>query len=433
MTLVHKCRFIPFMPSAITALAYHQQTLAVVRENSCLELWNLQDKYLEKQLFVNQKVEALAFIDSFLICATLQGQLLIFQDLQLVLSVDSQGGAIWSMAVFEDQVAIGCEDGFIRIFQFSAHPLDLCYQKTLERHDGRILSLDWKQDRLVAGSDQSTCRVYDSTTGKSLLRMTFDALKDQPTIVWDLKMLTTDDQDQQQHNVVVSGDSMGHVIFWDMLTGVPLKTMKVHGADVLCLAVHQNQVFSSGVDRKVIQFKKIKDTPSMMNNWVVSGEKRYHSHDVRALLWVHDRPHSTLISGGLDTLLIMSTPVEEFPHLKQYRMPFVPHKPKTLLAKSARLVVHPFESEIKVWSLDSFDSQLQTENLSDAQKIASLTPKHVLDLKLKVYLLVEKIHLHRLISLFKRVLFQIMVNGSLPLMLKEFVSFCLLEMTIVFL
>ena len=139
--------------------------------------------------------------------------------------------------------------------------------------------------------------------------------------------------------------------FWDALSGTPVKSIKAHLADVLCLTTNDSgtKVFSSGVDRKVVQFTltNLEDPKA----WVVSGEKRYHSHDVRAIEWIQERPFECLVTGGMDTLLIMSHPVEEFPYLKQYRLPPFPHQSRVRLAKTARLLMCQFDTEIKVWKM----------------------------------------------------------------------------------
>jgi U3 small nucleolar RNA-associated protein 4 len=130
-----------------------------------------------------------------------------------------------------------------------------------------------------------------------------------------------------------------------------MKTIKAHLADILCMAMKNDgtQFYSTGVDRKVVQL-----TMADLNNpssWVVSGEKRYHSHDVRSILWIQDRPHECLVTGGMDTLLIMSSPVNEFPYLKQYRMPSFPHSPPIQLAHSAKLLMARLENCIQIWRL----------------------------------------------------------------------------------
>lgn len=101
---------------------------------------------------------------------------------------------------------------------------------------------------------------------------------------------------------MVSGDSLGQVTFWDINSCTALKSIKSHGADVLCLSVRKDgaAVFSSGVDRKVIQYAITDNkTPS---SWVVAGEKRYHSHDVRAIEWIQERPFECLVTGGMASL-----------------------------------------------------------------------------------------------------------------------------------
>jgi U3 small nucleolar RNA-associated protein 4 len=113
-------------------------------------------------------------------------------------ALDSNGGAVWSMALIcpdpenAAQLAIGCEDGFIRLLNIHSGALE--YAKTLERHDGRILSLCWdsQANRLIAGSDKSTIRLYDLQTTRCIHRMTVDTLKGEDSIVWAVKALPYD-------------------------------------------------------------------------------------------------------------------------------------------------------------------------------------------------------------------------------------------------
>ena len=154
-----------------------------------------------------------------------------------------------------------------------------------------------------------------------------------------------------------------------------------------------SQIFSSGVDRRVIQ-STLRDAANP-TSWVISAEKRYHSHDVRAILWIQDRPHECLVTGGMDTLLVMSSPVGEFPYLKQYRMPSFPHTSPLKLAKSAKILMARLDNTIQVWKLgegndDNFliiiviTPPINECSYEDRQSLAVSKPKLIFNVKLDV-------------------------------------------------
>jgi U3 small nucleolar RNA-associated protein 4 len=148
----------------------------------------------------------------------------------------------------------------------------------------------------------------------------------------------------------VSGDSLGTIKFWDSMTCTQTSSFTAHGADVLCLVIgpvsrptwcssvtklskfqEGTSVFSSGVDQKIVQFSYVPTAPessSSVSNaaraqWIQSGSRRVHSHDVRSLaIWPsyspvpasHRRkpsPNATYIapvlaSGGLDMSIALT-------------------------------------------------------------------------------------------------------------------------------
>jgi U3 small nucleolar RNA-associated protein 4 len=88
------------------------------------------------------------------------------------------------------------------------------------------------------------------------------------------------------------------VAFWSWTTGTLVKELQPHLADVLALAVAPDgRVFSTGVDRALMQITPVPpSTSDPVGDWIVAGKKRYHSHDVTALLYL-PRPYDALVSG----------------------------------------------------------------------------------------------------------------------------------------
>jgi len=242
-------------------------------------------------------------------------------------------------------VAAGCEDSCIRIYKlrksYDETHLDLV--STLPPAGASILSLAWCRESdscngmggtvIYAGVADGTIRRYEyksevaaaRTKGsilseeryvgnqawRSNIRMTVESLdRNTPTFVWSLKVL--------RDGTLVSGDSLGHVQFWDGKTGTLIHSFEQNDkkADVLTIAVtpDENQVFASGIDPRLICIERAtyhsgKDGPPP---WVLAHAQRPHTHDVKAMCIcrVHDStggftqattPQTVLCSGGIDT------------------------------------------------------------------------------------------------------------------------------------
>ncbi|KAJ3194406.1 U3 small nucleolar RNA-associated protein 4 [Irineochytrium annulatum] len=290
--------------------------------------------------------------------------------------VESGGGSIWCMAVSPSgsDIAVGCEDGCVRIFTVlgtGSAAATIAYSQTYDRQDGRILSLAYHPNgsRLATGSTDSCVRVYDTATRRLIRRSTVDTVSREETLVWSVAYLG------DESGTLVSGDSLGAVTFWGN-NGTMTRRLRAHAADVLCLAVGgepgEEVVFSSGIDRKVVQYRMVEggavvggvaggsgggggrrhgNNMASGRNWIVSGDRRFHSHDVRALALCEVKPIDSIVSGGVDTVLTISTTVSLYPSSKQFRhMPF-PQKPLVSLAEGARRVLCRYDNKVKIWAL----------------------------------------------------------------------------------
>jgi U3 small nucleolar RNA-associated protein 4 len=157
--------------------------------------------------------------------------------------------------------------------------------------------------------------------------------------------------------------------------------------------VASDTVFSSGIDRKVVQCRlvdkpqsttdhnmqlniKKKYKPSLLKPiscskassvWIVSGEKRFHSHDVRALALFDRKPIDTLVSGGVDTALNILSSINTFPMSSLIRQSVFPQRP--LISMSYRnngvhetcnrrpTLLSQFDDHVQLWGIDRADSQ----------------------------------------------------------------------------
>ncbi|KAF9100320.1 U3 small nucleolar RNA-associated protein [Mortierella sp. GBA35] len=405
---VHRCRFVDYVPSAINALAFAPNTtrpvLACGRANGDIELWNPKHEWtLEKVIpgGKNTSVEALAwahqtiltededFWDSEKEKQTALKKLikspprLFSAGLNAVVtewdltslkpkrSVDSHGGAVWCMATNHANtvLAVGCEDGCVRLFDIADG--DLTFIRSFDKQKTRILSLAWSQDDkiMVTGSANSCIYKWDVELGRVVNRMTVERVPLEDTLVWSVKILSTGN--------IVSGDSLGHVKFWDGATTTMIQSFNSHGADVLCLAVGRDgtTVFSSGVDRKCNQYRLV-DQPApkktgkngkngtingkteMVTKWVLAGSRRFHSHDVRALAMDESRNVDALVSGGVDVSMVVC-PAAQFPDINQRRIPYVPQRPIVSFSKTSRLMLCRQANSVKVWRLGKSASPVQ--------------------------------------------------------------------------
>ncbi|KAF8343078.1 quinon protein alcohol dehydrogenase-like superfamily [Cantharellus anzutake] len=242
--------------------------------------------------------------------STTQGKDLLEWDISTGLVkklVDSDAGAIWSMAVNPDSttIALGCVGG-IRLLSLSddaitpfksldyarIEPLSLAWGPMVYFDDkasnsaGTSSELDddskrWTNSILVAGcSDASICK-WDTNTGRVIEAMRLPKTGEQ-LLVWAVGV-TPD-------GTVVSGDSDGYITFWDPVTNTQLHRFPAHDADLLCLAIGPDgkTVYTSGIDQRITEFCIVTysgpDDSSKENNvWTKTFAKRVHSHDVCAL------------------------------------------------------------------------------------------------------------------------------------------------------
>jgi U3 small nucleolar RNA-associated protein 4 len=134
--------------------------------------------------------------------------------------------------------------------------------------------------------------------------------------------------------IIVSGDSIGMVKFWDAVTCTQLQSFVAHGADVITLAVgpQGDSLYTAGVDQNITEFLAVNVGANAAGRsagnrrWIRSCSRRMHSHDVRSLAtWppyvpvvggpkIHLASAPILVSGGLDMSLVLSPIATPSPH-----------------------------------------------------------------------------------------------------------------------
>jgi U3 small nucleolar RNA-associated protein 4 len=342
---VHRCRFVPYPPSTINALAFSHShiskdqkaappRLAVGRANGDIELWNpLNGSWLQETVIrggVDRSVDGLVWIqdpnEQDANGRTIIGKSRLFSigytttvtewDLENgrpMRQASGNHGEIWCLAAqptltraqkeanglgsgqWEGQSLItGCTDGALVLY--STKDDDLQLQKVLVRPSAKkakIISVTFKDRNIVvAGCTDSAIRVYDIRNGSNLRTMSFGAgPKGGPKeiIVWSVKVL--------QSGNIVSGDSTGELRIWDGRTYTLMQRVKGHKQDILSLATSYDgtTIVSGGMDRRTVVYKRV---DKKKGRWAEVGHRRYHTHDVKTMATLEYKGMSVVVSGG---------------------------------------------------------------------------------------------------------------------------------------
>lgn len=344
---IHRCRFIPYNPSAINALAFSHPPaidrpgrgvstlrLAIGRANGDIEIYNPQRGIWLQETVIrggpDRSIEGLVWTldpsEDGEDGKRVPGQLRLFSigASNVVTEWDlakgkparhSAGnfGEVWCLAAqprltankqrgnssakasqgeFEGQhLAVGCADGSIVIL--STEDNDLQYIRTMRpsTRKARVLSIAFKdRHTAVAGYSDSAIRVFDIRNGRLLRTITLgNAAPRKELLVWSVKCLPDGD--------IVSGDSSGEVRFWDARNYSLIQRIQGHHADVLDLAVSGDgqTVVSGGADQRTTLYRL---NNSNRKRWIELMHRRYHTHDVKAFALYETKDISVLVSGG---------------------------------------------------------------------------------------------------------------------------------------
>ena len=245
----------------------------------------------------------------------------------------------------------------ILIYHFQVRLFDLTdsgfvYARSIHRQEGRVLSLAWHGSGkyVVAGGADSTLRKIDVNSGVCTLRITLDEYGQRSTLVWDVQFVN--------RSSIVSADSLGKVQIWDMKHGTLRHSFGLHTADVLALAVWEEEegqavVYASGVDSKIVKLAQLAKEGeggggSVSGGWVKAGEINVHTHDVRALALSHT---GLLASGGTDTELVL-TDTDSFTRsccVKYQPFPCMSRHFK--IAEKAHILMYQGSTSLRLWDL----------------------------------------------------------------------------------
>jgi U3 small nucleolar RNA-associated protein 4 len=341
---VHRCRFLPYPPSAINAVAFsHPKTrsakqaqlarLAVGRTNGDIEIWNPANGAWHQELVIrggkDRSVDGLVWVNESDQDLG-DGKILLGKSRLFSIGYTStvtewdlekgkpkrhasgQHGDIWCIAAQPaaaadkaqangalqetqgaNKLIAGTIDGELVIY--SLEDDDLRFQRVVVKSPtkrAQMVSITFQSRKVViVGCSDSTVRAYDITKGTLLRRMTLGSdlvggSKD--IIVWSVRCLPNGD--------IVSGDSTGQICIWDGKTYTQAQRLQSHKQDILSLAVSADgtSIVSGGMDRRTVLHKKT----GTNHRWAKVVGRKYHDHDVKSMASFEQGRINVVVSGG---------------------------------------------------------------------------------------------------------------------------------------
>jgi U3 small nucleolar RNA-associated protein 4 len=401
---IHRCRFVPYPPSAINALAFSHTSaasknerspidlrLALGRANGDIELWNpLGGQWFQETIIRGAKdrsIENLAWTQNWDYEGDGEtpkaGRLRLFSignsasvtewDLSLgapARHANGNFGDLWCFAAqprsspkldtkgensrnssppASQYLAAGCSDGTIVLF--STEDDDLRFAQSLGKPPAKrphVLSITWKdRNTVVAGYDDSTIRVYDVRSKSILRNMSLGAPGDgkSDVHVWAVRCLPNGD--------IVSGDSTGQLRIWDSGNYSLVQSIQAHKADILDLVISASgqMIITGGADQRTVAYRLYGPQKGQKGQrWAQIMHRRFHEHDVRAMASFESKEISVVVSGGLDTTPVV-VPLKEL-HTQYHRsLSHLPQKPQICSSPQSRLMLTWWDREISIWYL----------------------------------------------------------------------------------
>ncbi|KAK2814215.1 hypothetical protein FQN49_008258 [Arthroderma sp. PD_2] len=350
---IHRCRFVPYNPQSINALAFSHPPsheiqgrgfptlrLAIGRANGDIEIWNpLRGTWFQETILRGGKdrsIEGLAWtldpsetIDGKEVAGKLRLFSIGYSSVVTEWDLESgrparhssgNYGEIWCLAAQPrwkaprrtkdgqfagpaegeytgQHLAVGCADGTIVIL--STEDGDLKYLKTIRPSTkrARVLSITFQnRHTVVAGYADSSIRVFDIRSGNLLRTISMgkgQAKDTKELLVWSVKCLPD--------SSIVSGDSAGEVRIYDGKNYSLVQRLQGHQADVLDVAVSADgeSIVSGGADQRTVVYRlKRREKNVKSRRWAEVMHRRYHTHDVKALAVFETVDMSIFVSGG---------------------------------------------------------------------------------------------------------------------------------------
>ena len=402
---IHRCRFVPYQPSSINALAFSHTShlnlqantprdlrLALGRGNGDIEIWNpYNGRWFQETILRggrDRTIDALAWTQAWValegsdkkfspgalrLFSTGNSTIVTEWDLATgtpAKHADGNFGDLWCLAAqptwspsgsgsnertqsgmpqTSQYLAAGCSDGTIVLF--TTEDDELRFSKTLGKpptKKPKVTSLTWRdRNILVAGYDDSTIRVYDIRDRRTLRSISLGKSGDgqDSVLIWVIKCLPNGN--------IVSGDSTGQLKIWDANNYSLIQSLQAHKADIMDLAISADgkQIISGGSDQRTVAYgiaAPVKGQKSQ--RWTPVTHRRFHEHDVKALASYESKTLSIFVSGGIDTVPVVA-PLREL-HTQHHRsLSHLPQRPQMCSATRSRLMITWWDQEIHIWHI----------------------------------------------------------------------------------
>ncbi|XP_055913784.1 U3 small nucleolar RNA-associated protein 4 homolog [Eupeodes corollae] len=349
-TKIHNVRFYNLTPRLIVCMAYNKinKKLALSRNDGTIEIWDMQYASFQEKTIASgedSSIEGMAWAGNRFFTVGLTGHLVEWDLVALAKrqSQNATGNSIWCLDVNIEgtQVALGTEEGYINIFDISDD--QMAYSKLFDKQEGRILCCKFNAagDHLVTGGIDAI-RIWDVKSGHAIHKMSLTRPSSgKEVIVWSLQVL--------QDMTIISGDSRGIITVWDGKSAAYLEEHTVLKADVLAVAVNEeeNKIICSGIDPiiRIYALTEIKREDVTLNKWVKYRQRSVHDHDVKALVCVGDK----ILSGGMDGYLGVSSVTRSSAAIAKHG-PFL-QSPVVCIAPSKRLLLMRYPNTVEIWKL----------------------------------------------------------------------------------
>jgi len=416
---IHRCRFVPYQPQSVNALAFShapnpkQRTptdlrLALGRQNGNIELWNPgRGEWVQERIFrggIGRTVEQVQWTQDLIVPDEEEaaqkvedGPLRLFSsggsssitewDLDSgVPKRHAEGNAddIWCFApqpqwtynqarnsTTEVQaapsqlLAAGCSDGSIVLF--STIDNDLRFDRVLTRPHSkrsRVISITWRdRDTVVAGFEESLIRVIDIRSRQTLRSLSLGKSRDNnKALVWAVRCLP--------NGTILSGDSTGELKVWDSQNYSLVQRLKTHVADVLDITTNAagTMILTCGVDRRTVAYAPQSNPGSARTQrWYELRHRRFHEHDVKAIASYESKSLSIAVSGGMDTVPIV-LPLKNWNEEYHRSLSHLPQKPQMSVSAKARIMLTWWARDLFVWHLPPrYREPTDQDSISDEQ------------------------------------------------------------------
>jgi len=344
---LHHCSFIKFHSSAVVAISpdcsCSGEHFVVARENGDLEKrsaymgWAVEH-YIPNAIQSGKPITSVVEIAPNVVATSSLDGLFTIWNLESRTRVHQSipgGGAIWCMEadptinLMKDGkvvIAIGCEDGRVRLIHITSHPMDdendhqrsiqvVEYVERIEPGPSRVLSLTWSLEPngkfLLTTDDAGNIRKLETQKCLQVMKIT---QKGSPVVIWSIIAL----QLTPDYHYYVTGDARGTITIWDAKTCSAIQEFNVDNCkgDITCVTavVHFSRKYRDNQhlvlpDVDILfgaadgGIGAIRGNPiDSQYHWIPVRGRSLHARDVRTIKAIGK---NKIVSGGADYRISM--------------------------------------------------------------------------------------------------------------------------------